>query len=470
MNPLPSTPTFESQVKILIKASEDNIARIESQIRDLECLRDRERGNIARLRMAIAPVSKLPVELLADIFRRVCATNPFTLSMLRDRKRQIQKVQALSQVCAYWRRVAHATPQLWTDQLITTVDKTPTVAYISCVKDWTADGRNGHDSSSMEESGFGPPFAFSTFSDPPDSLKCLVSGSLRSADATKLERTKLFATAERLRRISLATGHTSKLLMPWSQLTDLNVRDSSPRECLGTLVQCPHIVNAVFKTGAWKRPPDLSQRPITTLARLKKLVVSFHCTIDGFTTPFFDRLALPALKVLTLDLRLEQTWSSAEFTQFQLRSPDIEQLELNREPDDTWAEGPITPSDMLALLRHAPQLVKLSVDHCMGSFDDSVISALRYSPTHATHLVPKLEDLSLEFITAEDFDEDILDATIQSRWWTAEQLGTLPAPPKVARWSDIFIHYGDDDDDNVSSQFRAKLEEYRSQGLEIGVW
>ncbi|KAJ6455426.1 hypothetical protein C8R45DRAFT_592928 [Mycena sanguinolenta] len=494
MNALPSTPTFESHVKILIKASEDNIARIESQIRDLECLRDQERGNIARLRMAIAPVSKLPVELLGNIFRRVCAADFFAFALSRDMKPQIQRVQALSQVCAYWRRVAHTTPQLWTGQFIVTVDKTPTAAYISCVKDWLERSAPFRISVELKIRGKGVDArplmdamattahrwesailllqSLSVLSGiPPDSLKCLVRGSLRSEESTKLERIQLFAAAKRLRRISLATGYTSRLLMPWSQLTQLKVNDLSPQECLDTLVQCPLIVNAVFETSAWESPPDLSQRPITTLPRLNELSVSFESTIDGFTTPFFDRLALPALKNLTLDVRLEQTWSSAEFTQFQLRSPNIERLELNRRPDDTWAEGPINPQDMLAVLRHAPQLVKLSVDHCVGSFDDSVIGALQYSATHGTHLVPKLKDLYLSFTTVEDFDEDVLDAMIQSRRWTAEQLVALPTPPGVARWSDIVIRYGDDDDVNVSPQFEAKLKEYRSQGLDqIYVW
>ncbi|KAF8194307.1 hypothetical protein K438DRAFT_1588186, partial [Mycena galopus ATCC 62051] len=110
---LPPTPTFESQAKILIAASEANIAHIESQIRDLESLRNRERGIIARLRMAIAPVHKLPAELLAEIFRSAKWPRGSVTDMLPDRKSRIQRVQRLSQVCSYWRSVAHNTPRLW---------------------------------------------------------------------------------------------------------------------------------------------------------------------------------------------------------------------------------------------------------------------------------------------------------------------------------------------------------------------
>ncbi|KAJ7681466.1 hypothetical protein B0H17DRAFT_1205741 [Mycena rosella] len=67
---LGQTPTriFEQQAKSLIAASEANIACIDSQIRDLVRLRDWERGIIARLRLAIAPIHKLPAQLLVDIF------------------------------------------------------------------------------------------------------------------------------------------------------------------------------------------------------------------------------------------------------------------------------------------------------------------------------------------------------------------------------------------------------------------
>ncbi|KAF8194311.1 hypothetical protein K438DRAFT_1588137, partial [Mycena galopus ATCC 62051] len=110
---LPPTPTFESQAKILIAASEANIARIESQIRDLEHLRNWERGIIARLRMAIAPVHKLPAELLAEIFLYTKDSSKGIASPFTPSQRCIRSVHALTHVCAYWRSIAHSTPRLW---------------------------------------------------------------------------------------------------------------------------------------------------------------------------------------------------------------------------------------------------------------------------------------------------------------------------------------------------------------------
>lgn len=49
---------------------EANMTPIESQIKDLLCLRDRERGLITALKLVLAPIRKLPSELLVQIFSR----------------------------------------------------------------------------------------------------------------------------------------------------------------------------------------------------------------------------------------------------------------------------------------------------------------------------------------------------------------------------------------------------------------
>ncbi|KAJ6455425.1 hypothetical protein C8R45DRAFT_1082475 [Mycena sanguinolenta] len=478
MSPVPLTQTFEAQAKILIKASEDNIARIESQIRDLERLRDQERGNIARLRMAIAPVSKLPAELLAEIFLLVRDDD-----YLFWRKRIIQRVQALCQVCAYWRRVAHTTPRLWTERLTINLAKTPTAAYVSHVKEWL--GRSapiqipvdlkisskGVDAGPLIDvmTNIVHRWGSANLDLPSLSVLSCISGAslksleylclrLPSGDVKHHERSRPFLTAQRLDGVSLTTNCTSRLLMPWAQLTDIDVHDPSPQECLDTLVHCTTVVSAQFSTCAWSDFPDLSQRQITTLGRLKVLSVSFHSPGD-FIAPFFVCLALPALSKLTLSLDMEHTWPSAEFTQFQLRSSNIERLSIGM----SSMESP----DLLAVLQNAPLLVALDMEYCLYSFDDSIVSSLQYSATDAVHLVPKLEHLSLSYADTH-FDEDALADMIQSRWWTDEQLLSLPSSPKVSRWSYVHIFCGDEPD-NVSPDFTARIEEYRSQGLDISV-
>ncbi|KAJ7845251.1 hypothetical protein B0H14DRAFT_3684379 [Mycena olivaceomarginata] len=292
---------------------------------------------------------------------------------------------------------------------------------------------------------------------PTASLKSLEHVFLQSTDAKHhADSTRVFLMAEHLHYANLATHRTGQLLMPWSQLTKIKVTDPSPQECLDTLVQCTSIVSACFETGAWPDVPDLSQRPITTLGRLEDLSVSLR----GCVVPFFVCLALPALKKLCLDSHMDDEsspWGSAEFTQFQLRSPCIQHLRIN--------SSYLLSSDLLAVLQHAPLLAELQMGLCRNAFDDSIVGALQYTTTQTLPLVPRLEVIELS-CTDVNFEEDALDAMIQSRWWTDEQLLALPSPPKVARWSHINIYHRNEKD-NVTGELGAKLEQYRSQGLDV---
>ncbi|KAJ7868734.1 hypothetical protein B0H14DRAFT_2728697 [Mycena olivaceomarginata] len=418
----PTSPNFESIARILIAASEANIARIESQMKDLERLRDRERGIIARLRIAIAPVHKLPAELLAEIFL-LALDSGFTL-----------KVQALSHVCAYWRCVAHTTPRLWTEVLLTKLDEIPKSDHMACLKGWLERSAPMPIPVSLEISGKAADAgrdvmdiiavsarrwttvhlklpSLSVLSRiPTASLKLLERVVLASTDAMHHAETRAFLMAERLRHVHLTTLRTGQLLMPWSQLTEVV-------DCLDTVVQCTSIVSARFETRAW---PD-----IATLGRLEDLSVSFRGPSGGCVTSFFK---------LCLDLDMDHTWSSAE-------SSNIQRLEINN--------SYMSSDDLLAILQHAPFMVQLHMECCPICFDDSI----------ALPLAPKLEVIHLN-IAGTNFEEDALDVMIQSRWWTDEQLLALPFPPRVARWAWIDIHCGGEGD-NTSPQF---------EGLDVSVW
>ncbi|KAJ7635864.1 hypothetical protein B0H17DRAFT_961391, partial [Mycena rosella] len=104
-----ATPGAKERVQELIAESRANIARIESQIKDLERLRAREYSIITALKLIIAPVRTLPSELLGSIFTLaldVGSDGDWVAASIKD-------VLVLSQVCTHWRQAALATPQLW---------------------------------------------------------------------------------------------------------------------------------------------------------------------------------------------------------------------------------------------------------------------------------------------------------------------------------------------------------------------
>ncbi|KAJ7162941.1 hypothetical protein C8R46DRAFT_331513 [Mycena filopes] len=475
---IPDTPAFESYAKMLIEASEANIARIESQIRDLERLCDRERGTIAQLRMAIAPVRKLPGELLVEVFRHTCADYTF------DNTSTIKKVQALSHVCAYWRRVAITTPRLWTEALDIRLDKTPTHAYLAGLKEWLRRSapfpidirlecrRRDIDSAAVvgavvttahrwSRADFHLPSLSGFCNIPSTALKQLRTLRLQSQDAANPRALLAFSLAPNLDTLTLHTRYPTRLMMPWSQLTCLDLVTNSAQEGLDTLFQCPNLVTVELSIPAWPQLPDLAEIRPTTFGKLETFVLRFDFDEPGFLAPLFVGLALPVLKRFKIALSSELEWPSMEFTQFQLRSPNIESLSISYSSLDS--------NDLMAILRHSPTLSKLDLQCCRHAFDEYIAVSLCASHQSLTQLVPRLHSLTV-VEGCYDFEEHTLSALIAGRWWTDAQLAGFPLPPRVSRWSYIFIDRDQDEPESViSPEFTAELDEYKRQGLKVEI-
>ncbi|KAJ6561480.1 hypothetical protein DFH09DRAFT_831785, partial [Mycena vulgaris] len=62
----------------------------------------------------ISPIGKLPTELLANIFHLVVPPEGFRSDCPEDYSGKIiAEALRVSQVCRYWREMAHSTPRLW---------------------------------------------------------------------------------------------------------------------------------------------------------------------------------------------------------------------------------------------------------------------------------------------------------------------------------------------------------------------
>ncbi|KAK7023100.1 F-box domain-containing protein [Favolaschia claudopus] len=461
----------------------------------LERQREHERSIIARLRKAIAPVNKLPPELLAEIFLAV--RDSYRKENGRER---IRKIQALSQICSYWRRAALTTPRLYTGILANTLRTTPSADHLASTKQWldrsapfpipihlrifkkhlkSVDAEQLMDVLLMAvERWKSAVFKFDSldllFRIPDDSLKSLEQLQLRSTDIDNHSELSVFLTAKKLHRICLNTQCSSKLLLPWCQLSSLNITDPDPLECLNALVQCPALETASFCTRLWEYLPNPNRRPLICLERLKYLTIDFKTMgeedgrdeddeddePDGYYfIPFIAPLDLPALKTFHLSPS-DVPWDAEEFTEFQLRCPNLERL--------TIVNAGLDSDDLLDILRHAPSLVKLELDACMDCVDESVFLALLYSPTRAMNAAPKLRHINWTY-TDSSFNEETLDRMIQSRWWTDDP----PLAPQVSRWSSIYIQCADEglyeEDSHFSPWFAKKLETYREQGLNVSI-
>ncbi|KAJ7626611.1 hypothetical protein DFH06DRAFT_734822 [Mycena polygramma] len=464
--------SFERQAKMMIQAAEENVARIDSQMRDLMRIQNQERGLIIALKQVVAPIRKLPAELVVEIF-----THSLSPSF------SIKSVLVICQVCAYWRQLAQTTPKLWTALLRLNLRKPASDAYVAMAKTFLERSTPLPIPIAMDytESCALPLVevvlsmasrwkSASLYNFPLPKLRELPFGALESLETVSLtsrrqiltyeQKTTAFLGACRLRSVIFDGRSISHFPMPWAQLTELTIRENSCQICLDILLQCMNLITAEFSDmPSWVQSPPSA--PTTVLPRLETLEVGFAPSDGNHIMSFFMRLDLPALTSLDVRVDLDNLWSGADFAQFQRRSPNIQHLAMRCCSDS------FSPPDMTSILLAAPHLITLELDLCMYCIDDTVIELLRFSPNQAVSVVPRLQNLDIQYANTDMFQESLLEDVIKSRWWSDAELLTLPLPPPVARWK--FVHIYTDDDGDFSQRFRLSMDRLRKQGLDVDI-
>ncbi|KAL1711787.1 hypothetical protein EV715DRAFT_278353 [Schizophyllum commune] len=105
--------TYAKPTSVQIAGINECTALLVSKLRSLPLndnyTRDRILAQLGIHRSILAPVRRLPKELLIDMFFRVANKTPL---------RTLNVAVTLSQVCAVWRAVAHGLPKLWTKLVV----------------------------------------------------------------------------------------------------------------------------------------------------------------------------------------------------------------------------------------------------------------------------------------------------------------------------------------------------------------
>ncbi|KAJ7103040.1 hypothetical protein B0H15DRAFT_795287 [Mycena belliarum] len=441
----------------------------------------------------MCPIQTLPAELICEVFQFVvdaAGNSEFDPKYFEyvQRFEYVRTVLVLSQVCARWRRLAHTTPELWMRQdfpiEVVKPRKYGDATKISMDATKVCLDRSGSLPISVDLGDFdqdaAAPFLkellchtnrWRTLSLSMGLISALIEiplGGLTRLESVDLSllgestpdalpsKLTTFLGAPRLRSVSLTAQHLPFLPMPWSQLTHLTlIGHHSSQPYLDTLVLCPQLVSAELKMMGWPQGgfPPASHTSTVTLPRLEKLCVKIQRTTEGeHLTPLLRLLNLPALRTLIFDLNDDADdfkWSVLEFTQFQLRSPHIEHVDL--------ISCNLDSADLQNLLLHAVGLKHLELIYCPNCINDSLF-------VDPVHLAPKLETLVLKS-SDNDFDENNLDVMIRSRWWTDDELHAMPGPPAVARWKRLQFRMGD----QAFSRYFIEhiVERCRGQGLNL---
>ncbi|KAJ6523634.1 hypothetical protein B0H19DRAFT_651555 [Mycena capillaripes] len=434
-----------------------------------------------------SPIHSLPTELLADIL--ILALTPGSDEWGHLISTSFKNVLLFCRICGHWRQVALNTPQLWAE--ITFPLSVPKQQSFAMNKMF------------LERSS---PFPISVYFHhlAPDLVPLLASASYRSRVLTinsgskqfemailarllagnlkNLEKlrlrldnvdseTQFFLSAPRLHDLILEVPRVSTniLSISWTQLTRLQL-ECEPQLCLDILVRCENLISARVVTDQWPESdsPDFSVLEGTgLLPHLEDLNIFMRIrSTSEHLGPFLQKLRLPMLKSLSLTLTLgpgDQEWFTSwlvpEMIFFLTRSPNLQNLEVF---ECFLAE------DMHDILLYTPSLTSLIFTEI--EVDDDFFAALQYSETNAAQLAPKLETLDLIDVGV-DFTETSIADMIQSRWWSDDELLAMPTPPSVARLKRVNFYNHHLRPKAFTEEFKEKMEEYRSQGLELeGFW
>ncbi|KAJ7137784.1 hypothetical protein C8R44DRAFT_766180 [Mycena epipterygia] len=500
----PGLTNVENQVKGLIAAAEANIERLTGQIHELNCMRDRERSILATLRLMVVPIGKLPTELLVEIFKfavhiplfhnYVNRHNPCGSAFNPEAPTVFRKVLCLSQVGPYWRQIVNSTPQLWAEGVVGVHwdDKELTEKRQDRLNTLLARSTPSPLSISLQSSNTTQAASVSTsvariilptahrwrnlhinLNSFPD-FNTLSQGTFNALERLTIEdfdgqfALTVFQSSPRLRNLILATAHEMELNihllpMPWSQLTELTIDNDSLGACRAILLQCSNLVSAGFLTSyEWDFPVAAAESPVVVLPFLKTLVMTFYGPpddeIDGVEA-FFIPLSLPSLQTLDFefDPDVDEIWPTDVFSEFQIRSPNIEEINL--------LFSSIDPEGLITLLRHGSALTTLNIQNSWNCFNDAVLQTLRYDDAGPAPVVPRLQEFHLENVS-KDYEEDTLEDVIRSRWWKDGCPPSDVVPPHVARLQKVTV-CTDVVEYKLSEGFKARMQELVGQGLEL---
>ncbi|KAJ7910958.1 hypothetical protein B0H13DRAFT_592242 [Mycena leptocephala] len=389
-----------------------------------------------------APVQKLPVEILGEIFS-------WTLGdwgpMTDEPSALVLEPLTISHVCGHWRSVSLAMPMLWATLWI---DR-PRAAHLSMVQLWIQRSRNCPLSINLRQTDPKSCLSFptSTEHDLTDDIFLLLLPHLRRwqtidfifkmdtqqslvslprDEAVALEHVALHTdswdttSAESLQavlhsspsvRSIYLTPASNQCDVPWKQLTHLEADPECTLDtCLSILASCTSLSSAKFTCSAqpdWSPTPFSHPEQYLTLPSLVDLSIKAS-RID--LTPFFNRLTLPALRSLAL-----------EYCHVPRVAPDHQSLHtlLERSSCVLHAFSLHETARILDDQRHiaflqSPHMASLMDLELNVDMTDEIIKFLTLGAEGAPHL-PHLTDIVLRDCRGDHISDEVLVRMLSSR-------------------------------------------------------
>ncbi|KIM83550.1 hypothetical protein PILCRDRAFT_428344 [Piloderma croceum F 1598] len=395
----------------------------------------------------VTPITRLPLEVLSEIFMQCIDVDSFDLHNERDLTPRLDKAPLLlGSVCSRWRRVSLSTPKLWASFRLTIRPKYQKNDVV-LANTWLARagtcplyislGSVGSYQNSMRP--LMEVFARHCehwydvhLSLPPHVLRSLSVVKNRLPRLQKLHLSDLlddsidiFESAPQLYCFHLdwpMKGLAFKV--PWNQLQEFKTGWCSVDDYLLFLPLAPNLEVLV----AWLA--SVEPRHSHSLIQLPHL---HSISIRGNLAYALDRLVLPELRSIFIDTQGVKWTAVPQLTSI-LSQCSIESLSCNT---DTH----IVSDDMIQILQMCPSLLKLDLlganSCCMTKSFLSQLAYRRDSETATTELVPKLQTMTVDYVPSYFDMQDFVDA-MQSRM----MLGGEGKPePEVTRLKTVEIRH-----------------------------
>jgi hypothetical protein len=455
-----------------ISAAQADISRLDGEITRLQVVLDGLTNKRDALQTythshtaLVAPIRRLPPEVLSEIFLRYNDKN--SLSYLQ---RLNTAPLLLGSVCSRWRAIALSTPRLWTSFALAIRPK-----YLKSdamlAKTWLARAgtcplticltRQGHYQNAMKPLMNVFLLHCEQWYDIHLDVLPPVLGSLAPAKnrlprlqklylGCELEETlNIFECAPQLRWLHLISGlDPSMVKVPWNQIEYLDMGVREVDRCLDLLRTTPNLEKCVVLI------PSLESRqshsPIQ-LPRFRSMIIT------GDPTHLFDTLLLPELHEICINSRWTAT---SQLTSFLSRCSLAKlSLQLKNPPSD---------DEMIQILRTCPSLVQLDLRWCTSQcMTKSFFAQFAYrgDPENSAtqQLVPMLRTMNIDYTGTEFNIPDFANA-IESRIMSNSE---GPAPDDIAGLQTVEIHYPSTSTCSLDSPILSRLRQLRGTRLEI---
>ncbi|KAJ7099228.1 hypothetical protein B0H15DRAFT_819629 [Mycena belliarum] len=481
-------PLDTSHFRSAISYAAPELARYDSEIERLEnglarmvAARAALQSYIDTCRSIFAPVRRLPVELLVEIFAMSFTSNAEELTENDTPAGEMDRISKkyllqLSQVCSHWHVVVMSTARLWsTISLDATLwPACPTTTANLLGRLTTSLARGGNHPLTLE-------IGLDNGSDPNESLvmealaqhswrwrnvylwidleslKCLsnAKGNLPLLDYLCITgvgqpgtAADVFATAPRLKSVIFEGEVIHMPHFPWEQLEHFRyITDglqSGLHAPLALMTRMHHDRAPKFTLSVHVEDIDISIEVPPLVADVHHFSLELLGMQSRFLAPqllgiIFKALTLPRLHVITIDRDWESpapVWDNTHFLPFAARSSlhdNLAELEVHFEMSD---------AELLECLAVLPMLTSLIISDCGGTehhavVTDNLLRRLTRTDDPNTYLVPRLNFFSVTSILT--YTDDVYWSFLASRvlrdGWPVEWfLGFLGKPFQACIW------------------------------------